>query len=167
VGVKGLPWEWIPPALALLLPLALLGWVVARRRRNKEQLAGDVAPELAPLEELLAALERINAAVGQEPAVLTCDRLAASMRRFLERRVGEPAQEMTSFELFRMVRRGLQADNRCRFPESRLPPEYKGAAGGCDTGYGVYDLNDLGEFNQQCGAPHQTGMSRCQNKRWR
>ena len=30
-----------------------------------------------------------------------------------------------------------------------LPPAYKGAAGGFDTGYGVYDLFDLGEFDQK------------------
>ena len=30
-----------------------------------------------------------------------------------------------------------------------LPPAYKGAYGGYDTGYGVYDLFDLGEFDQK------------------
>ena len=30
-----------------------------------------------------------------------------------------------------------------------LPPAYKGAAGGADVGYGVYDMYDLGEFNQK------------------
>ena len=30
-----------------------------------------------------------------------------------------------------------------------LPPAYKGAGGNNDTGYGVYDLYDLGEFNQK------------------
>lgn len=30
-----------------------------------------------------------------------------------------------------------------------LPPAYKGTAGGYDVGYGVYDLFDLGEFNQK------------------
>lgn len=30
-----------------------------------------------------------------------------------------------------------------------LPPAYKGANGGYDTGYGVYDLFDLGEFDQK------------------
>ncbi|MBR1815872.1 MAG: alpha-amylase [Lachnospiraceae bacterium] len=30
-----------------------------------------------------------------------------------------------------------------------LPPAYKGAAGVNDVGYGVYDLYDLGEFNQK------------------
>ena len=30
-----------------------------------------------------------------------------------------------------------------------LPPAYKGANGIDDVGYGVYDLYDLGEFNQK------------------
>ena len=30
-----------------------------------------------------------------------------------------------------------------------LPPAYKGAAGADDSGFGVYDLYDLGEFNQK------------------
>lgn len=30
-----------------------------------------------------------------------------------------------------------------------LPPAYKGAGGGMDVGYGVYDLFDLGEFDQK------------------
>jgi alpha-amylase len=30
-----------------------------------------------------------------------------------------------------------------------LPPAYKGIGGGCDVGYGVYDLFDLGEFDQK------------------
>ena len=30
-----------------------------------------------------------------------------------------------------------------------LPPAYKGINGGADVGYGVYDMYDLGEFNQK------------------
>jgi alpha-amylase len=30
-----------------------------------------------------------------------------------------------------------------------LPPAYKGAGGGYDVGYGVYDTYDLGEFDQK------------------
>ena len=30
-----------------------------------------------------------------------------------------------------------------------LPPSYKGTGGKWDVGYGVYDLFDLGEFNQK------------------
>lgn len=38
-----------------------------------------------------------------------------------------------------------------------LPPAYKGAGGTNDTGYGVYDLYDLGEFNQKGTIPTKYG----------
>ncbi len=38
-----------------------------------------------------------------------------------------------------------------------LPPAYKGAAGKEDVGYGVYDLYDLGEFDQKGSIPTKYG----------
>ena len=38
-----------------------------------------------------------------------------------------------------------------------LPPAYKGASGKDDVGYGVYDLYDLGEFNQKGSIPTKYG----------
>lgn len=38
-----------------------------------------------------------------------------------------------------------------------LPPACKGAAGGYDVGYGIYDLYDLGEFNQKNSIPTKYG----------
>ena len=38
-----------------------------------------------------------------------------------------------------------------------LPPAYKGQGGGYDVGYGVYDLFDLGEFDQKGGVPTKYG----------
>lgn len=38
-----------------------------------------------------------------------------------------------------------------------LPPAYKGAAGRHDVGYGVYDLYDLGEFDQKGSVPTKYG----------
>lgn len=38
-----------------------------------------------------------------------------------------------------------------------LPPAYKGAGGVNDTGYGVYDLYDLGEFDQKGAIPTKYG----------
>ena len=38
-----------------------------------------------------------------------------------------------------------------------LPPAYKGAGGKYDVGYGVYDLYDLGEFDQKGGIPTKYG----------
>lgn len=38
-----------------------------------------------------------------------------------------------------------------------LPPAYKGASGKNDVGYGVYDLYDLGEFDQKGSVPTKYG----------
>lgn len=38
-----------------------------------------------------------------------------------------------------------------------LPPAYKGQGGGYDVGYGVYDLFDLGEFDQKGTVPTKYG----------
>lgn len=38
-----------------------------------------------------------------------------------------------------------------------LPPAYKGASGKNDVGYGVYDMYDLGEFNQKGTIPTKYG----------
>jgi hypothetical protein len=103
VGVHGLPWEWLVPLLIVLLPaLALQHWWLRRRRRTTTEEADAGLPPLRQLEELATALE---AGLPGAPAELVCDRLAAGLRRFLERRTGEPAQEMTSFELRSLARR--------------------------------------------------------------
>ena len=41
-----------------------------------------------------------------------------------------------------------------------LPPAYKGTQGVMDVGYGVYDLWDLGEFDQRGGIPTKYGTRR-------
>ncbi len=43
------------------------------------------------------------------------------------------------------------------FSEVWLPPAYKGYMGVEDVGYGVYDLYDLGEFNQKDAVPTKYG----------
>lgn len=43
------------------------------------------------------------------------------------------------------------------FTDLWLPPAYKGAAGTRDVGYGVYDLYDLGEFDQKGAVPTKYG----------
>ena len=50
-------------------------------------------------------LQRLERRVGSEPSEGVCDRLAAGVRRYLERRSGEPAAEMTSFEIRLLLRR--------------------------------------------------------------
>jgi len=108
IGVHGLPWEWLAPILIVLVPaLALQHWWLRRRRAVPEE-AGAALPPLQQLEELARTLE---SGLTGSPPELVCDRLAAGLRRYLERRTGEPAQEMTSFEL-RMLARQL------RWPEA-------------------------------------------------
>ncbi len=103
VGVKGFPWEWLVPTLIALFPLfAVLAWWL-RRRRSK--IGTDSTVRLPPLEQLRALLEELEARVGREPAEGLCDRLAGGFRRYVERRTGEPALEMTSFELRGLARR--------------------------------------------------------------
>ncbi len=41
-----------------------------------------------------------------------------------------------------------------------LPPASKGAAGGYDVGYGVYDLYDLGEFDRKVRWRRSTARKR-------
>lgn len=104
VGARGFPWEWVLPGLAAGLPVAaVLGLYLMRRRR---QTAGEAAaPALPPLEELEALVAALRTGVGRETEDVVCDRLAAGLRRFLERRTGEPAQEMTTSELRALARK--------------------------------------------------------------
>lgn len=43
------------------------------------------------------------------------------------------------------------------FTDVWLPPAYKGFSGAADVGYGVYDLYDLGEFDQKGTVPTKYG----------
>lgn len=52
----------------------------------------------------------------------------------------------TLWEKFRVQAAELA---RVGFTAMWLPPPYKGSSGGFDVGYGVYDLFDLGEFDQK------------------
>ncbi len=109
LGVHGFPWEWVVPILVVLIPaLALQHWWLRRRRHH---LDGEDSSRLPPLDQLEVLARELSAAVGAMPAAEVCDRLAAGFRRYLERRTGEPALEMTSFEL-RILARGR------RWPES-------------------------------------------------
>ena len=130
LGVSGFPWEWVLPlALPVLCAAAALAWW-GRRRRGREAAPG--AAVLAPFDELVALLDRLEGRLGREPAEAICDRLAGGLRHYLERTTSEPAQEMTSFELRVLAReqewpeavqRGIRAvtnvADRVRF--GRLP----------------------------------------------
>lgn len=102
VGVRGFPWEWILPVAVVLLPL-LAGVVWWWRGRGRSGTADQ--PMLAPLAELELVVAELEKRIGREPPAGICDGLAAGLRRYLERRTGEPAEEMTSFELRLLARR--------------------------------------------------------------
>jgi hypothetical protein len=102
IGVHGLPWEWILPGLLAALPI-IGGAVWALRRRRPSSHSGRT--QLAPLAELETEVTRLVKMLGDVPSTVTCDRMATALRRYLERRSGEPALEMTSFELRLAARR--------------------------------------------------------------
>jgi hypothetical protein len=108
VGVGGFPWEWVLPVAVPLLGLALgLAWWSRRRQTGT---AGAGVPEMPPLAELESLLERLGSRLGREPLEGVCDGLASGLRRYLARQSGEPAADMTSFELRLLAR-------RCGWPE--------------------------------------------------
>jgi len=108
VGVTGFPWEWALPLAVPVLGLAagLLWW---SRRRRAVEVPGS-APALPPLTELESLLEQLEQRIGRDPLEGVCDRLAAGLRRYLARQSGEPAEDMTSFELRLLARRLGWAD---------------------------------------------------------
>jgi hypothetical protein len=132
LGVSGFPWEWVLPLMVPVLAVAAaIAWWGRRRQR---QSAGLPVAVLAPYDELSALLDRLDGRVGREPAESICDRLAGGLRHYLERTSGEPAEEMTSFELRLLARaedwpdsvqRGIQAvmnvADRVRF--GRVPAD--------------------------------------------
>ncbi len=112
LGVHGFPWEWAVPILLVLVPaLALQHWWLRRRR---DRSIDDHTSHLPPLEQLEVLVRELYQELGTTPAEQVCDRLAAGFRRYLERRTGEPALEMTSFEL-----RVLARDRRWPEPVQR------------------------------------------------
>lgn len=101
IGARGLPWEWALPAFLAGLPVAaLLALWTGMRRSGAPVSLGS----LTPFEELGALARDLGERVARESAAAICDRLAAGLRRYLEHRIGAPAQEMTSFELRRLGR---------------------------------------------------------------
>jgi len=103
IGVSGFPWEWVLPLAVPFLGLAAaLAWWGRRRQRSGDGVA---ASQVAPIDEFEAVLARLRGRVGREPSEGVCDRLASGLRHYLERRSGQPAEEMTSFELRLLARK--------------------------------------------------------------
>lgn len=51
--------------------------------------------------------------------------------------------------LWKQLEKNASALAKAGFTSVWLPPAHKGAAGSNDVGYGVYDLFDIGEFDQK------------------
>ncbi len=106
VGVTGFPWEWVLPLVALLLvPLVGVAWMVFGVSRRLLGQAVSGRPVVSPLDEFEDLLSRLGDRIGREPSEGVCDRLASGLRHYLQRQCGEPAEDMTSFELRLLVRR--------------------------------------------------------------
>ncbi|MEJ2156162.1 MAG: alpha-amylase [Desulfobacteraceae bacterium] len=77
-----------------------------------------------------------------------------TMMQFFHWYYGHSGQEP---DLWEHVRHQAPALARTGITALWLPPPYKGAAGRHDVGYGIYDLYDLGEFDQKGGVPTRYG----------
>jgi len=144
VGIEGFPWEWIGPVAAVVIPLVVLAWWWWRRRRSDDPFVARDLPPLAELERLIADLEK---SIGREPAEGVCDRLATGLRRYVERRCGHPALEMTSFELRVLARRDGWPD-----AVQRAVQRVMGVADGIRFGRRVTAEADLREAVDLAGA---------------
>jgi len=96
---------WLALAAAVVLLAALVFWLWRRRRRAAAPAAAPI-PETAPDEEALRALERLVAsgALGRGEMRPFYIALTAIAKRYLERRLGAPVQEMTSAEMVAFLR---------------------------------------------------------------
>ena len=136
LGVHGFPWEWVVPILLVLIPaLAIQHWWLRRRRDRSIE---DETSHLPPLEQLEVLVRELSETLGVTPAEQVCDRLASGFRRYLERRTGEPALEMTSFEL-----RVLARDRRWPEPVQRALHRVMQVADGVRFGRRILPVAEL------------------------
>jgi hypothetical protein len=100
------PWFWASIAAAVLAAAALAAWLVKRRRRTAAGAEATAPPPLPPdveLEQALAALAARAASLDGDPRPFFSD-LTHAAKRFLERHLGEPVLEWTTFETIRRLR---------------------------------------------------------------
>lgn len=115
------PWFWASIAAGLLALAALVAWVVRRRRRKGSPAAEETAPPPPPpdveLERALASLAARAASLDGDPRPFYSD-LTHAAKRFLERHVGEPVLEWTTFETVRRLRElGAEPPREVALPE--------------------------------------------------
>lgn len=114
------PWFWASIAGAVLAAAALVLWLVKRRKRKG---AGGEAPAPPPLpadvelEQALSALAARAASLDGDPRPFFTD-LTHAAKRFLERHLGEPVLEWTTFETVRRLRElGAEPPREAALPE--------------------------------------------------
>jgi hypothetical protein len=87
---------------AMSLACAVLGLLLLRQRRNREEPEAE-QPALAPFEELAVALDRL---AGEGSAVRLHTLLSLAFRRYLARTLAFPAEERTTSEIHRLLLSG-------------------------------------------------------------
>jgi hypothetical protein len=102
------PWFWASIVAAILAVAALVTWLVKRRKKKGAAPAESAPPAPPPDVELEAAL----ASLAARAASLDGDarpfytELTHAAKRFLERHLGQPVLEWTTFETVRRLREG-------------------------------------------------------------
>lgn len=114
------PWFWASIAAGLLAVGGLVTWLVRRRKRKGAAAEEAAAPPLPPDVELEAALGALAARASSldgDPRPFYSD-LTHAAKRFLERHLGEPVLEWTTFETIRRLREaGAEPPREAALPE--------------------------------------------------
>ena len=100
------PWFWASVAAGVLAAAGLAWWLVKRRKKGATAGAAAALPLVPPdveLESALAALAVRAASLDGDPRPFYSD-LTHAAKRFLERHLGEPVLEWTTFETVRRLR---------------------------------------------------------------
>ena len=112
------PAFWIAIGAAALAAAALVWWLLRRRKKTAEEKPA--VPALPPGEELLAELARLSReadALKGDPRTFY-SKLTHAVKRYLERRLGEPVLEWTTFETLRRLReKGLELPREAAFAD--------------------------------------------------
>lgn len=114
------PWFWASIAVALLVASALVCWLVKRRKKKDLAVEETAPPPPPPDVELEAALATLAARVasldGDARPFYT--ELTHATKRFLERHLGLPVLEWTTFETVRRLREnGAEPPHEVALPE--------------------------------------------------
>ncbi len=114
------PWFWASIAAAILAVAALVTWLVKRRREKgaaSEAIAPPPPPPDVELEAALASLTARAASLDGDARPFYTE-LTHAAKRFLERHLGQPVLEWTTFETVRRLREsGAEPPREVALPE--------------------------------------------------